>query len=149
MLIVLIVVLVVAVSYAAYFLYLSYPSQVEVTGVVKVSNLNYVAFYMVVPGPDMYGYTPSENFGCAPSPQVFSGNTCTVVTLVAGLGCPPCTPFRVQNGNSFVIYLKNGQDNPLYVDVTDHNGTFAYVCNVNVNLSPPTRSSSVTENFNC
>jgi len=150
MLIVLLVVLVVAVSYATYyFLYLSYPSQVEVTGDVNVPNLNYVAFYMVIPGPDTYGYTPSENFGCASSPQVFSGNTCTVVTLVAGLSCPPCTPFRAQNGNNFVIYLKNGQNNPLYVDVADHNGTFAYVCNVNVNLSPPTRSNSITENLNC
>ena len=86
------VMLVVAALLAAYyFLYLSYPSQVEVTGDVNVSNLNYVAYYMVIPGTDFYGYKPNENFGCASSPQVYSGNTCTVVTLVNGLSCPPCT----------------------------------------------------------
>jgi len=116
------VLVVVALLSAYYFLYLSYPSQVEVTGDVNVANLNYVAYYMVIPGPDFYGYTPNENFGCASSPQVYSGNTCTVVTLVNGLSCPPCTPFRAQNGNNFVIYLKNGQSNPLHIDVTDHNG---------------------------
>jgi len=144
------VVLVVAAVLSAYYsLYLSYPSQVEVTGDVNVANLNYVAYYMVIPGTDFYGYTPNENFGCASSPQVYSGNTCTVLTLVNGLSCPPCTAYRAQNGNSFVMYLKNGQNNPLYVDVTDHNGTFAYVCNVNVNLSLPSRSSVVVENLNC
>lgn len=145
----LVVLVVAAVLSAYYFLYLSYPSQVEVTGDVNVGNLNYVAYYMVIPGTDFYGYTPNENFGCASSPQVYSGNTCTVVTLVNSLSCPPCTPFRAQNGNNFVMYLKNGQNNPLYVDVTDRNGTFAYVCNVNVNLSPPSRSSVVVENLNC
>ena len=145
----LVALIVVAVLFAYYSLYLSYPSQVEVTGDVNVANLNYVAYYMVIPGTDFYGYTPNENFGCASSPQVYSGNTCTVVTLVNGLSCPPCTPYRTQNGNNFVMYLKNGQNNPLYVDVTDHNGTFAYVCNVNVNLSLPSRSSVVVENLNC
>jgi hypothetical protein len=144
------VVLVVAAVLSAYYsLYLSCPSQVEVTGDVNVANLNYVAYYMVAPGTDFYGYTPNENFGCASSPQVYSGNTCTVVILVNGLSCPPCTPFRAQNGNNFVMYLKNGQNNPLYVDVTDRNGSFAYVCNVDVNLSPPSRSSVVVENLNC
>ena len=144
------VVLVVAAVLSAYYsLYLSYPSQVEVTGDVNVANLNYVAYYMVAPGTDFYGYTPNENFGCASSPQVYSGNTCTVVILVNGLSCPPCTPYRTQNGNNFVVYLRNGQNNPLYVDVTDQSGTFAYVCKVNVNLSPPTRSSVVVENLNC
>jgi len=145
----LVALVVVAVLFTYYFLYPSYPSQVEVTGDVNVTNLNFVAYYMVIPGTDFYGYTSNENFGCASSPQVYSGNTCTVVTLVNGLSCPPCTAYRAQNGNNFVVYLKNGQNNPLYVDVTDHNGTFAYVCDVNVNLSPPSRSSVVVESLNC
>jgi len=144
--IILAIVLVAALLY--YSLVASVPVQVEVTGDITVSNSNYVANQLVIPYPDLLEGSSFPNQICTASSQVYSGGGCQVIDLLQG-ACPPCTYFKNPNGNNFDIYLKNGQVDPLYISITNRNGTYADTCKVSVDLSSPSRSGVITQNFQC